>query len=44
MAVSALASVAALCAVVMALTLVYWQQMVPYWERERRDRAGLLVA
>ncbi|WP_244168135.1 DUF6653 family protein [Mycobacterium paraffinicum] len=31
-------------AVQMALTLVYWQQMVRYWERERRDRAGLLVA
>ncbi|OBG67464.1 hypothetical protein A5703_12000 [Mycobacterium sp. E188] len=25
----------------MSLTLVYWQQMVRYWERERRDRPGL---
>ncbi|OBH75609.1 hypothetical protein A5681_10540 [Mycobacterium scrofulaceum] len=28
----------------MALTLVYWEQMVRYLERERRGRAGLLVA
>jgi hypothetical protein len=28
----------------MALTLVYWEQMVRYLERERRDPAGLLVA
>lgn len=28
----------------MALTLVYWEQMVRYLQRERRGRAGLLVA
>lgn len=29
---------------VSALTLVYWEQMVRYLQRERRGRAGLLVA
>ncbi|WP_231972069.1 MULTISPECIES: DUF6653 family protein [unclassified Mycobacterium] len=35
---------AAAIAVQMALTLVYWEQMVRYLERERRAAAGLLVA
>ncbi|OBH98064.1 hypothetical protein A5678_23260 [Mycobacterium sp. E2733] len=34
---------AAAVTVQMALTLVYWEQMVRYLERERRDPAGLLV-
>lgn len=32
---------AAAVAVQMALTLVYWEQMVRYRERERRDHAGV---